>query len=240
MRILLVEDDVSMQATLQRALERRRIDVRVCGDGALALAQWQALEPDVVALDLSLPHVDGLQVLAAARAAGLRTPVLLLTARGTVGDRIVGLNAGADDYLPKPFALEELLDHEIRAVGLLIDIEELDDIGVIAGREGLGLPEAAVARLGQGRVVLEQELYGDAPPEERVLGLVDDTHAARTDLLDDAIVRDDATNHGRSARNLRQRLSSKSTAQTRLTSRHGQGARPFRGSRKNPSDSARR
>ena len=108
MKLLLVEDDASMQATLQRALERRRIDVRVCGDGALALAQWQALEPDVVALDLSLPHVDGLQVLAAARAAGLRTPVLLLTARGTVGDRIVGLNAGADDYLPKPFDLDEL------------------------------------------------------------------------------------------------------------------------------------
>ena len=108
MKLLLVEDDASMQATLQRALERRRIDVRVCGDGALALAQWQALEPDVVALDLSLPNVDGLQVLAAARAAGLRTPVLLLTARGTVGDRIVGLNAGADDYLPKPFDLDEL------------------------------------------------------------------------------------------------------------------------------------
>jgi two-component system response regulator TctD len=108
MKLLLVEDDVSMQATLQRALERRRrTRARRC-DGALALAQWQALEPDVVALDLSLPHVDGLQVLAAARAAGLRTPVLLLTARGTVGDRIVGLNAGADDYLPKPFDLDEL------------------------------------------------------------------------------------------------------------------------------------
>jgi two-component system response regulator TctD len=62
----------------------------------------------VVALDLSLPSLDGLQVLAQARAAGLRTPVLLLTARGTVGDRIVGLNAGADDYLPKPFDLDEL------------------------------------------------------------------------------------------------------------------------------------
>jgi len=108
MKLLLVEDDLTMQTTLQRTLGRRRIDVRVCGDGALALAQWQALEPDVVALDLSLPNLDGLQVLAQARAAGLRTPVLLLTARGTVGDRIVGLNAGADDYLPKPFDLDEL------------------------------------------------------------------------------------------------------------------------------------
>jgi two-component system response regulator TctD len=115
MKLLLVEDDPSMQTTLQRTLGRRRIDVRVCGDGALALAQWQALEPDVVALDLSLPGLDGLQVLAAARAAGLRTPVLLLTARGTVGDRIVGLNAGADDYLPKPFDLDEL-EARIRAL----------------------------------------------------------------------------------------------------------------------------
>ena len=108
MKLLLVEDDPSMQTTLQRALGRRQIDVRVCGDGALALDQWRALEPDVVALDLSLPNVDGLQVLAQARAAGLRTPVLLLTARGTVGDRVLGLNAGADDYLPKPFDLDEL------------------------------------------------------------------------------------------------------------------------------------
>ena len=108
MKLLLVEDDPTMQTTLQRALARRQIDVRICGDGAQALAQWRTLEPDVVALDLSLPNLDGLQVLAQARTAGLRTPVLLLTARGTVGDRIVGLNAGADDYLPKPFDLDEL------------------------------------------------------------------------------------------------------------------------------------
>ncbi|MDA7417521.1 response regulator [Xenophilus arseniciresistens] len=108
MKLLLIEDDPGMQLTLQRSLGRRQIDVRVCGDGAAALALWQAHEPEVVALDLSLPGLDGLQVLAQARAAGLRTPVLLLTARGTVGDRIMGLNAGADDYLPKPFDLDEL------------------------------------------------------------------------------------------------------------------------------------
>ena len=108
MKLLLVEDDPSMQTTLQRTFGRRQIDVRVCADGAQAIAQWRSLEPDVVALDLSLPNLDGLQVLAEARAAGLRTPVLLLTARGTVGDRIMGLNAGADDYLPKPFDLDEL------------------------------------------------------------------------------------------------------------------------------------
>ena len=115
MKLLLVEDDPTMQTTLQRTLGRRQIDVRVCGDGASALDQWRAHEPDVVALDLNLPHLDGLQVLAQARAAGLATPVLLLTARGTVGDRIVGLNAGADDYLPKPFDLDEL-EARIRAL----------------------------------------------------------------------------------------------------------------------------
>ncbi|RZL86484.1 MAG: response regulator transcription factor [Variovorax sp.] len=115
MKLLLIEDDPSMQTTLQRTLGRRQIDVRLCGDGAQALEQWRALEPDVVALDLNLPHVDGLQVLAQARATGLRTPVLLLTARGTVGDRILGLNAGADDYLPKPFDLDEL-EARIRAL----------------------------------------------------------------------------------------------------------------------------
>ena len=115
MKLLLVEDDPTMQATLQRTLGRRMIDVRVCGDGALALEQWRTLQPDVVALDLSLPNLDGLQVLAQARAAGLATPVLLLTARGTVGDRILGLNAGADDYLPKPFDLDEL-EARIRAL----------------------------------------------------------------------------------------------------------------------------
>ena len=115
MKLLLIEDDASMQTTLQRSLGRRQIDVRVCGDGAEAVAQWQALAPDVVALDLSLPHLDGLEVLSRARALGLRTPVLLLTARGTVGDRVVGLNAGADDYLPKPFDLDEL-EARIRAL----------------------------------------------------------------------------------------------------------------------------
>ncbi|MBS0339432.1 MAG: response regulator transcription factor [Proteobacteria bacterium] len=115
MKLLLIEDDPTMQATLQRTLGRRMIDVRVCGDGALALEQWRTLQPDVVALDLSLPNLDGLQVLGQARAAGLTTPVLLLTARGTVGDRILGLNAGADDYLPKPFDLDEL-EARIRAL----------------------------------------------------------------------------------------------------------------------------
>jgi two-component system, OmpR family, response regulator TctD len=108
MKLLLIEDDASMQAALQRALGRRGMDVTGCTDGALALGQWKATLPDVVMLDLSLPGLDGLKVLERARQEGLATPVLILTARGTVGDRVMGLNLGADDYLPKPFDLDEL------------------------------------------------------------------------------------------------------------------------------------
>ena len=115
MKILLVEDNLTMQTTLQRTFQRRGIQVVTCADGARALDRWQASLPDVVLLDLSLPGLDGLQVLAQARAAGLTTPVLILTARGTVGDRILGLNTGADDYLPKPFDLDEL-EARVRAL----------------------------------------------------------------------------------------------------------------------------
>ena len=108
MQLLLVEDDATMQATLQRSLARRGMAVTALADGRAALAEWRARPPDAVVLDLTLPGLDGLQVLQQARAGGLRTPVLLLTARGTVGDRVLGLNAGADDYLPKPFDLDEL------------------------------------------------------------------------------------------------------------------------------------
>jgi two-component system response regulator TctD len=114
-KLLLVEDNPEMQTALQRTFERRGMQVVACGDGARALDRWHASLPDVVLLDLSLPGLDGLQVLAQARAAGLRTPVLILTARGTVGDRILGLNTGADDYLPKPFDLDEL-EARVRAL----------------------------------------------------------------------------------------------------------------------------
>lgn len=108
MKLLLIEDDPSLRTTLARTLGRRGWAVSTCDDGALALQQWESVQPDVVALDLTLPHVDGLQLLTIARKRGWLTPVLILTARGTVGDRVVGLNTGADDYLAKPFDLDEL------------------------------------------------------------------------------------------------------------------------------------
>ncbi len=115
MKLLLIEDNTAMQTTLARSFERRGVQVVLCGDGARALDRWRASVPDVVLLDLSLPGQDGLQVLAAARAEGLTTPVLIVTARGTVGDRVLGLNTGADDYLAKPFDLDEL-EARVRAL----------------------------------------------------------------------------------------------------------------------------
>lgn len=115
MKLLLVEDDPALRTTLLRSLTRLGWRVQICADGDTALDQWHSGEPDVVLLDLSLPGLDGLQVLTQARHSGLRTPVLILTARGTVGDRVLGLNAGADDYLPKPFDLDEL-EARVRAL----------------------------------------------------------------------------------------------------------------------------
>lgn len=114
-KLLLVEDDPVMQATLARTLGRRGFDVRACGNARAALLAWSSMAPDVVVLDLSLPDLDGLEVLQRARQTGASEPVLILTARGTVGDRVVGLNAGADDYLPKPFDLDEL-EARVRAL----------------------------------------------------------------------------------------------------------------------------
>ncbi len=115
MRLLLIEDDVSLHTTLQRSLVRSGMQVDICADGKRALSLWEVSQPDVVVLDLTLPGTDGLEVLAQARAAKLDTPVLVLTARSTVGDRVLGLNAGADDYLAKPFDLDEL-EARVRAL----------------------------------------------------------------------------------------------------------------------------
>ena len=115
MRLLLIEDDAALQLSLQRALQRKGVSVTSASDGPHGLALWQSLQPDVVVLDLSLPGMDGLDVLAQARQSGMRAPVLILTARGTVGDRVIGLNTGADDYLAKPFDLDEL-EARIRAL----------------------------------------------------------------------------------------------------------------------------
>ncbi len=108
MRILLVEDDDSLAAGLKEALGREGFVVNHVATGKLALAAVAAELPDIIVLDLGLPDMDGLDVLAALRGDGVRTSVLVLTARGELDDKIIGLDKGADDYLAKPFDMQEL------------------------------------------------------------------------------------------------------------------------------------
>ena len=109
MRVLIVEDSSRLQRTLSMALRNSGYAVDVCGDGEEGLWLAASNDYDAVVLDIMLPKRDGLSVLAELRARGQTTHVLLLTARDTVADRVQGLRIGADDYLIKPFALEELL-----------------------------------------------------------------------------------------------------------------------------------
>jgi two-component system response regulator MprA len=107
-RLLVVDDDPALARTLRRALGVEGYDVDCAGDGAEALDRLSAASFDAVVLDVSMPRVDGLTVCRRLRERSDRTPVLMLTARDAVGDRVSGLDAGADDYLVKPFSLDEL------------------------------------------------------------------------------------------------------------------------------------
>ena len=109
MKVLLVEDDELLGAGIRDALERARYTVEWMRDGAQALAALRGGGVDMAVLDLGLPRLDGMDVLRRAREAGVTTPVLVLSARDTTAQRIGGLDAGADDYLTKPFDLDELL-----------------------------------------------------------------------------------------------------------------------------------
>lgn len=109
MRILLVEDDERMSRLIQRGLVEEGHQVDVCHRGGDATLQAQAVAYDVIVLDWCLPDVDGVSVLRRWRERGVETPVMMLTARGAVGERVTGLRAGADDYLVKPFDFDELL-----------------------------------------------------------------------------------------------------------------------------------
>lgn len=109
MRILVVDDDRAVRDSLRRSLTFNGYSVGLASDGAEALAAIAEDRPDALVLDVMMPRVDGLEVCRRLRGAGDDLPILVLTARDTVSERVSGLDAGADDYLPKPFALEELL-----------------------------------------------------------------------------------------------------------------------------------
>jgi two-component system, OmpR family, response regulator MprA len=108
-QLLVVDDEPPMRTALKRALELDGFEVALATDGCEGLYRADALSPDLIVLDLLMPGVDGIEVCRRLRARGDRTPVLVLTARDGVADRVEGLEAGADDYMVKPFALEELL-----------------------------------------------------------------------------------------------------------------------------------
>lgn len=107
-RLLVVEDDPALAQALALALSRRGFNVAQATNGRTALERATGESFSAIVLDLTLPEMDGLEVLRSMRSKGIATPVIVLTARGTVGDRVQGLRLGADDYLPKPFDLDEL------------------------------------------------------------------------------------------------------------------------------------
>jgi two-component system response regulator MprA len=126
-RVLVVDDDKAVRESLRRSLEFNGYDVSLAADGAEALAGIAAVAPDVVVMDVMMPRLDGLEATRALRTAGNDLPILVLTARDAVGDRVEGLDAGADDYLTKPFALQELLARLRALLRRVVPREEAPD-----------------------------------------------------------------------------------------------------------------
>jgi two-component system response regulator MprA len=149
-RILVVDDEPAVRDSLERALRLDGYEVDLARDGRDGLVKLRERAPDAIVLDLLMPLMDGLEVCRALRSAGDRTPVLVLTARDAVSDRVEGLDAGADDYLVKPFALEELqarlralLRRSGNGAGIVLEYADLAmDTGtreVARGRRGIEL-----------------------------------------------------------------------------------------------------
>src|SRR6188768_1403028 len=120
-RVLIVDDEPAVRAALDRALRLDGYEIELAADGREALDRLADARQDAIVLDVAMPGIDGLEVCRRLRAAGDRTPVLMLTARDAIDDRVDGLDAGADDYLVKPFALREL---RARLRALLRRVEE--------------------------------------------------------------------------------------------------------------------
>lgn len=174
MRLLLAEDDRRIASDVARALEAAGYVVETVGDGEEAWFRGDTEDYGAIVLDLGLPKMDGLSVLKRWRASGRRTPVLILTARGSWAERVDGIDAGADDYLPKPFRMEELLSR-LRAIvrrsaghaasGVSVGDVTLDERqmrvsvrGVPIALSTLEYRLAAYLLLHRGRVVSQHEL----------------------------------------------------------------------------------
>ena len=195
MRVLVVEDEPDLARALARSLEEAGFAVDRSGEGEDALYRIREIQYDAVVLDMMLPRLDGWQVLDAARSTGIRTPILALTARDQVSDRVRGLNLGADDYLVKPFAIAELIArlHAIirRAYGntaqtLTIGGIVVDLTGRQVNRDGqpveLTAREFAILELlmrSRGAVVARATIYDHIYDDETdVLSNVIDVHVA--------------------------------------------------------------
>jgi two-component system response regulator TctD len=190
MDVLLVEDDFDLVRALSRALTERGFRVLSCADGAEALVMARKQAFSAIVLDLSLPGLDGLHVLQRLRRSDDLTPVLILTARGAVGDRVAGLNAGADDYLAKPFDMDEL---EARVRALIRRREGAGDArcgrlrceresgAVFADEKPLELSPREAALL---RALMQRP--GHAVPRDRLFGAVfaDDAEAPNAEAID--------------------------------------------------------
>ncbi len=145
-RVLVVDDDAPVRDSLSRTLRFEGYDVETAANGYEALESVRASEPDALVLDVSMPLLDGLDTCRQLRAEGVLLPVLMLTARDSVGDRVAGLDAGADDYLTKPFALQELLAR-LRALlrrSMQVTVDAATEPG---GRAVPGAPELSYADL---------------------------------------------------------------------------------------------
>ena len=127
-RVLVVDDDRAVRESLRRSLEFNGYDVSMAGDGAEALASISGTRPDAVVMDVMMPRLDGLEATRALRTAGHDVPILVLTARDAIGDRVEGLDAGADDYLTKPFALAELLARLRALLRRTVQPEDADEL----------------------------------------------------------------------------------------------------------------
>lgn len=148
MRILVVEDEQRLARLLQRVLQEERQMVDLAHDGESGLDRALDSTYDLIVLDLMLPKLDGVEVARRIRVARVTTPILMLTARGEIEDRVAGLNAGADDYLVKPFAMEELIarvNAQLRRVAHLPEVTTVLEVGDLS----LDLLRHEVSRAGR-------------------------------------------------------------------------------------------
>src|SRR6056297_3693234 len=196
MRVLAVEDDPRIAADVAAALNGAGFRTETCGDGEEAWFLGETESYDLIVLNLGLPGMDGLSVLKRWRAAGCEAPVLVLTARGTWQERVEGIEAGADDYLPKPFRMEELVARARalvrRAGGHAAALQEAGDLSLDANRMSValrGVPVQVTAL--EYRLLAYLMLHRDrpVPPSELLEHLYGDDDAREANALEAVIAR---------------------------------------------------